>query len=219
MWHSRGVYCPLSFIYNALTQQFQQAYLQAHQLCTQMIFLRSCFLLKFAHSSASSYLALLLILLMVFVTVSSNLCWSHWSPSSTTSSQHWRWLIIYMGSAPSLASYIGLVLRMPSFTSPFPGHQITTCCPLRDVWQASSTALNIVLLYILYYTGCPAAFEDRYILRGYDETVLHGYDETEGKRPDTTLLKASYYPAPLLIYISLVQSFPGSQDPSRPLPT
>ena len=35
---------------------------------------------------------------------------------------------------------------------------------------------------------------------------------------DITLLKAPNYPGPLLLDISLVQSFPGSQDPSRPLP-
>ena len=67
------------------------------------------------------------------------------------------------------------------------------------------------LLYILCYTGCPAILEDRYILRGYDET--------EGKRPDITLLKVPNYPGPLLLDISLIQSFPGSRDSSRPLPT
>jgi hypothetical protein len=53
------------------------------------------------------------------------------------------------------------------------------------------------------------ALEDRYILRAHDET--------ESRRPDITLLNAPNYPGPLLIDVSLVQSFPGSQDPSRPL--
>jgi len=66
--------------------------------------------------------------------------------------------------------------------------------------------------YCIFSTmlGCLVTLEERYILRGYDET--------EGKSPDITLLNAPNYPGPLLLDISLVQSFPGSQDPSRPLP-
>jgi hypothetical protein len=41
--------------------------------------------------------------------------------------------------------------------------------------------------------------------------------DTEGIHPDITLLNAPNYPGSLLIDVSLVQSFPGSQDPSRPL--
>ena len=56
----------------------------------------------------------------------------------------------------------------------------------------------------LYYASCHPTLEDLYILRAHDET--------EGRRPDIALLNA-----PLLIDVSLVQSFPGSQDPSRQL--
>lgn len=89
------------------------------------------------------------------------------------------------------------------------GRHFTTGCPLRGVRQASSNSIIQRLLYILYYASCRPTLEDRYILRAHDET--------EGRRPDITLLNAPNYPGPLLIDVSLVQSFPGSQDPSRPL--
>jgi hypothetical protein len=80
------------------------------------------------------------------------------------------------------------------------GRHFTTGCPLRGVRKASSNSIIQRLLFILYY---------RYILRAHDET--------EGRRPDITLLTAPNYPGPLVIDASLVQSFPGSQDPSRAL--
>ena len=86
------------------------------------------------------------------------------------------------------------------------GRHFTTGCIFR---QASSNSIIQRLLYNLYYVCCRPTLEDRYILRAHDET--------EGGRPDITLLNALNYPGPLLIDVSLVQLFPGSQDPSRPL--
>jgi hypothetical protein len=87
------------------------------------------------------------------------------------------------------------------------GRLFTTGCPLRSVRQASSNSIIQRLLYILYYASCRPSLDDHYVLRAHDES--------EGRSPDVTFLNASNYPGPLLIDVSLVQSLPGSQDPSR----
>ena len=46
---------------------------------------------------------------------------------------------------------------------------------------------------------------------------LRAVDENEGLRPDLTVFNASNYNAPLLVDISVVQSSPGSKNPSAPL--
>jgi hypothetical protein len=78
---------------------------------------------------------------------------------------------------------------------------------LRGVRQASSISIIQRLLSILYSASCRLTLKDRYI--------LGVHDETEGRRPDITLLNAPNCPCPLLIEVPLVQSYPGSQDPSR----
>jgi len=44
-------------------------------------------------------------------------------------------------------------------------------------------------------------------------TCLRAVDENEGLRPDLTVFNDPNYSAPLLVDISVVQSFPGSKNP------
>ena len=59
------------------------------------------------------------------------------------------------------------------------------------------------LVYIIHYSHATCTFKDRHVLRAVDEN--------EGLRPDLTALNAPNYNAPLLVDISVVQSFPGSK--------
>jgi hypothetical protein len=82
------------------------------------------------------------------------------------------------------------------------GRHFTTGCGLRGVRQS--------LAYIIYYSHATCTFEDRHLLRAVDEN--------EGLRPDLIVLNAPNDNAPLLVDISVVQSFPGSKNPSAPPP-
>ena len=64
--------------------------------------------------------------------------------------------------------------------------------------------------YICHYSHAPCIFEDLHVLRAVDEN--------EGLRHDLTVINAPNYNAPLLVDVSVVQSFPGSKNPSAPIP-
>ena len=90
------------------------------------------------------------------------------------------------------------------------GRHFTTGCGLRGVRQSTSRAITQSLAYICHYSNAPCTFEDRHVLRAADEN--------EGLRPDLTVSNAPNYNVPLLVDVSVVQSFPGSKNPSAPLP-
>ena len=90
------------------------------------------------------------------------------------------------------------------------GRHFTTGCGLRGIHQSTSRAITQSLAYIIHYSHATCTFEDRHVLRAVDEN--------EGLRPDLTVFNASYCNAPLLVDISVVQSFSGSKNPSAPLP-
>jgi hypothetical protein len=90
------------------------------------------------------------------------------------------------------------------------GRHFTTGCGLRGVRQSTSRSIVQSLAYICHYSHAPCTFEDRHVLRAVDET--------EGLRPDLTVTNAPNYNVPLLIDVSVVQAFPGSKNPSAPLP-
>ena len=112
-----------------------------------------------------------------------------------------------------------LFLRQPTIpvgrncscsTTPFidvEGRHFTSGCGLRGVRQSTSRAET---QYIIHYSHATCTFEDRHVLRAVDEN--------EGLRPDLTVFNAPNYNAPLLVDISVVKSFPGSKNPSAPLP-
>jgi hypothetical protein len=77
---------------------------------------------------------------------------------------------------------------------------------LRDVsgfcsenWRHSE--INFILIYCT----------DKNIKKNFNRHVLRAVDENEGLRPDLTVFNAPHYNAPLLVDISVVQSFPGSK--------
>jgi len=90
------------------------------------------------------------------------------------------------------------------------GRHFTTECGLRGVRQSTSRSIIQSLSYICHYSHAPCIFEDRHVLRAVDEN--------EGLRPDLTVTNAPNYNAPLLVDVSVVQAFPGSKNPSAPIP-
>ena len=90
------------------------------------------------------------------------------------------------------------------------GRHFTTGCGLRGARQSTSRSIVHSLAYICHYSHAPCTFEDRHVLRATDEN--------EGLRPDLTVTNAPNYNAPLLVDVSVVQAFPGSKNPTAPLP-
>ena len=91
------------------------------------------------------------------------------------------------------------------------GRHFTTGCALHGVRQSTERSIVDSLTYICHYSKAPVtSLQDRHILRSADET--------ENKRPDLTVLNAPHYHGPLLIDVSIVQAYPGSMNPTAPLP-